>query len=521
MEQLNNVELIFLLLLAFVVGFGTIARLLHIPYPIVLVIGGLLVSLVPGLPRVVLKPDLIFAGMLPPLLFSTAFETSWEDLRANSTVILSLAFGLVGFTAAGVAFAAHWLLPGFDWRLGLVLGAVLSPTDAIAATAIAKRIGLPKRVVDILEGESLVNDASGLLALEVTLGIVLTGETPSVAHAFGNLFLLVAGGIAAGLVVGWVVLQFETWINDGPIEVTASILTPYVAYFAAETFHSSGVLAAVACGLFLGRRSSSFFSSDVRLQTASTWGTLAFILNGIAFLLIGLQLPTILHEIRSVDRRQIWFCSIVTTVVIIALRLIWVFPSSAFANWLRSSLSIGRGRPIAPKRLFIIGWTGMRGVVSLAAAFSLPFTLDDGTPFPQRNVILFVTFFVIFVTLVLQGLTLPSIIRVLDLSRHSAGLQEERQARQYVLKAVLAEAESMRSQSEPEKTAIVEDFTRIYRRRLAALESGTDTDDEPPADGQLIREVSQQLRAFERSSVMKLRHESKIGEATMRKLERE
>src|SRR6195256_3219261 len=237
--SIQDLELVLILLLVFVVGFGSLANRLKTPYPILLVIGGLILSFVPGIPRFDLEPDIIFLGVLPPLLFAAAYNTSWRDFRYNLMSIGFLAFGLVGFTVVGVALISHWILPGFDWRLGLVLGAVVSTTDAIAATSIARRVGLPRRIIDVLEGESLINDASGLLALEFAVALVVTGQTPSLALGVGRLAYLVIGGVAIGLLLGKIVDWLEHHIDHSPIEITISIVTPYVAYLAAERIHCS------------------------------------------------------------------------------------------------------------------------------------------------------------------------------------------------------------------------------------------------------------------------------------------
>src|SRR4051794_1151210 len=278
--------MIFLLLLLFVVVFGAVAQRLKIPYPIIMVIGGLLLSFIPGIPRIGLNPDVIFFIILPPLLYSAAWLTSWREFSYNFVSIFFLAFGLVTFTVVAVTRAAPFFLAGFDWRMGLVLGAVVAPTDAIAATSIAKRIGLPKRVVDILEGESLLNDATALLALEFGVALLIGGERPTFTAGLLRLLYLTFTGLGVGLVLGEIVHQIEDRIDDGPIEIALSLLTPYVAYLGAEAVHASGVLAVVTCGLYLSRRSSHFYSPTVRLQAWAVWDSLTFILNGFVFLLI-------------------------------------------------------------------------------------------------------------------------------------------------------------------------------------------------------------------------------------------
>src|ERR1700678_1835719 len=268
----HAVELVFLSLLTFVVVFGALARKLKLPYPIVLVVAGLLLSFLPRVPQVTLNPDVIFLIVLPPLLYSAAWVTSWRDFRFNLVVIFMLAFGLVAFTVFGVALAAPYVFAGFTWQLGFLLGAVVSPTDSIAATSIARTLALPRRIVDILQGESLVNDASGLLALEFGLAMILRSQTPTVGEALGRLCYLTLGGIAVGLVIGRLVERFERHIDDGPIEIAVSIIVPYVTYLVAVAAHASGVLAVIASGLYLSRQSARFFSPNVRLQAWAVWG---------------------------------------------------------------------------------------------------------------------------------------------------------------------------------------------------------------------------------------------------------
>src|SRR5947199_1247050 len=296
---IHQVEIVFLILLLFVVVFAALASKLKTPYPIVLVVAGLLLSFIPGIPRISLNPDVVFLVVLPPLLYSAAWLTNWRDFKFQMVSILLLAFGLVGFTVIGVAEAAPWVFPGFDWRLGCVLGSVVATTDAIAATSIAKRVGLPQVIVDILEGESLVNDATGLLALEFAIAMVVEGRTPSISDGFVRLSYLVGVGLAIGLIIGLIVEWFERRIDDAPIEIVISVLTPYAAYLAAESAHASGVLAVVACGLYLSRQSSEFFSPTVRIQAWAVWDSLTFAINGLVFVLIGLQLPHVLAGIRG------------------------------------------------------------------------------------------------------------------------------------------------------------------------------------------------------------------------------
>ena len=525
MPEIHHLESLFLLLLVFLIGFGTLAQKLKVPYPILLVIAGLLLSLAPGLPHFTLDPDVVFLVILPPLLFSASFNTSWRDFCRNLAPIVSLSVGLVAMTTAGVALAAHWILPDFDWRLGLVLGAILSPTDAIAATSIAKRLALPGRITDILEGESLVNDATGLLALEFAIAIVTTGQHPSFGQGLWRFLALTGGGLLVGLATGKLIYIFESRIENGPIEVTASLITPYIAYLGAERLHASGVLAAVACGMYLGRRSSDYFSSAVRLQATAVWRTFDFILNGLAFLMIGLQLPYILENIQDVSFSQLLFDASVVVVVVILLRLAWVFPGASVATFVARLRSKQSYAPLDRRAVFLVGWTGMRGVISLAAAFALPLTVDTGAPFPNRSLILFITFFVILVTLVLQGLTLPSLIRLLGLGRGDGHETEERFAKRHILRRAVEELDRLREQdSSSENKAVYSYIAQQYRARITSAEEKQE-EDQASAQSAFAyaryREVTQHLRQVERSAAIALRNGNEINDETLRKLERE
>jgi CPA1 family monovalent cation:H+ antiporter len=519
---IHQVELTLILLLVFVVGFGTLALRLRTPYPIVLVISGLLLSFLPGNPHFSLNPNIVFLAILPPLLFAAAFNTSWRDFRYNLVSIGFLAFGLVGFTVFGVAEVAQWILPGFDWRLGLVLGAVVSTTDAIAATSIARRLSLPRRIIDILEGESLVNDASGLLALEFTVALLVSGHTPTLAEGVGRLLYLVIGGIAVGLVLGALVHWFEHHVDDAPIEITISILTPYAAYLTADSMHTSGVLATVACGLYLGRRSAEYFSSSVRIESYAVWNTLTFMLNGIVFVLIGLQLPYVLANIKTFSIQQVVISGALFSAVVIVLRLVWIYPGAYVSYLIRRNLLHQPERMPAPRAIFVVGWTGMRGVVALAAAISLPETLANGDPFPHRNVILFLTFSVIFVTLVLQGLTLPAVIRRLGLSGEQREHCEEQEARRIVIDAALKYIEEGREQDKAEFRPIYDDLALHYRRRLAALEGQDDNDSSiTPESYRRYRAIAKRIRKLEDSTAVNLRDQGRISDEVLRTLQRE
>lgn len=522
-RDIQGIEIVFLLLLLFVVVFGALARRLAIAYPIVLVVGGLLLSFIPGIPKVTLNPDLVFFVILPPLLYSAAWLTSWREFSYNLVSIFLLAFGLVTFTVVGVTQAGQWFLPGFDWRVGLVLGAIVAPTDAIAATSIAKRLGLPRRTVDILEGESLLNDASALLALEFGIGLLVAGHVPTFSEGVLRLCYLTAAGIAVGLVIGEIVHLVEHRLDDAPIEIAMSILTPYVAYLVADFIRASGVLAVVACGLYLSRKSSHFFSPTVRLQAWAVWDSLTFILNGLVFVLIGLQLPYVMGAIRDHNLRTLILYGLAFSGLLILLRVIWMFPGAYLANVIRSRL-LRQTEPLPPARhIFIVGWTGMRGVVSLAAAIAIPQTLSDGAPFAQRNMIIFLAFSVILVTLVLQGLTLPPLIRALGVAATSDSQPEEREARRAILQAALSYLEKSRSEADSEGAEVYEDLAQHYRHRFATLadEGDGSQDGIDPTFYKRFNDLSRELLRVERQTAVQLRNQRRISDELLRVIEHE
>lgn len=518
---INHVEVILLILLLLVAALAFLAKRLSIPYPIVLVIGGLCLSLVPHAPRISLDPNVVFLIILPPLLFSAAFHISWREFRNNLVSIVMLAFGLVGFTIYGVAAVTRWMLPGFDWKLGLVLGAVVATTDPISATATARRLGIPRKITDLLEAESLVNDGSGLVALKFTAALVVTGVTPSFIAGAGELVYLISAGVAIGLTVGLVVHAVQRRISDAPIEITIGLVTPYIAYLGAESAHCSGVMATLACGLYLGRRSSGFFSLHARIESTAVWNTLDFILNGIVFLVLGLQLPYILSDIEALSLKALVIDGALFSVLVILLRLVWVYPGAWISAQIRRHLRLYRVETFSPGALFIIGWSGMRGVLALAAAISLPERLGSGAAFPERNIIIFLTFCVIFATLVLQGLSLPPLIRRLGLSGFSGVRSEEELARREMITAALGSLDRLREENGA-AADIHDQLERYYRRRLALLEERASRDGQPTEERIRHQEsLAQQLRGIERSTALKLRNENKIHDEVLRRVERE
>ena len=517
----HAVELVFLSLLAFVVLFAAVARKLNRPYPIVLVVAGLLLSFLPRVPKVTLNPDIIFLIVLPPLLYSAAWLTSWREFRFNLFSISMLAFGLVAFTVFGVAFAAPLVFAGFTWQLGFLLGAVVSPTDSIAATSIAQSLALPRRIIDILEGESLVNDASGLVALEFGLAMILRSQTPTAGEALGRLCYLTVAGIVIGLAIGKLVDGFERHIDDGPIEIAVSILVPYATYLAAVAAQASGVLAVIACGLYLSRKSAHFFSANVRLQAWAVWESLTFALNGLVFVLIGLQLPYVLAGIRSYSMKQLLVYGATFSALLIVLRLLWMYPGARFGYWFRTRvLHQDYPRP-SSGGIFVLGWAGMRGVLALAAAMSLPEKLSDGSPFPQRNLIIFLTFSVILVTLVLQGLTLPWVIRRLGMAGASGPNCEAREARRIMTRAALQRLDEARAQDTPDLAPVYDDLKQHYEQQLQRLEGKSEDRNESLQQYGRVLEVNRDLLRAEREAALSLRAAGRISDEVLRLIERE
>ena len=522
-SEIDSAQIVLLTLLIVVVVLALAAKRLRIAYPIMVVLGGLLISFIPHLPRVSMNPRVVFLVILPPLVFSAAFHTSWRDFRENLVGILMLAFGLVAFTVLGVAGTVRVLIPGFGWKLGFVLGSLVAATDAIAATATAKRLGLPRRITDILEAESLVNDGSGLVALKFTLAMVVTGITPSFTEGAGTLFYLVFAALIVGLIVAVVVHKIQERINDAPVEITISLITPYIAYLAAEHLQCSGVLATLACGLYLGRRSSGFYSLHARIEASAVWRTLDFVLNGLVFLVLGLQLPHILADIKGVSTRNIILDGVLFSAVVIVLRYMWLYPGEWLSWQIQRLVRQKQIVRISPKENFLLGWAGMRGVLALAAAFSLPERIGTGAQFPFRNLVIFLTFCVIVATLVLQGLSMPAVIRLLGLASAPIGYNEENSARRQMILAALLALNEIRDEGAEEQKSLFDHLESFYRRRLAALDRSGDAESDSEDFEQLERQryVAQELRNVERSVVLQLRDQNKIHDEVWRTLEHE
>ena len=525
-------------LMAAVAVLALAARKLQVPYPILLVVGGLAIALVPGLPRVTLAPDVVFLVFLPPLVYSGGWLTSLRDFRANLRPIGLLSIGLVLATTAGIAVVAHALIPGLPWAAAFALGAIVSPTDTVAPTAIFQRLGVPRRVAAVLEGESLVNDATGLIAYRYAVAAVMTGVFMP-WQAGMQLVVSSVGGLVVGLALAWLLNQVQRRLEDAPIEVTLSFLVPYAIYLAAQGLGVSGVLAAAAAGVYASRRSPRTFSAATRIQAYAVWEVGLFVLNGLVFVLIGLQLPLILEGLAGRPAAQLVGYGLAISLAVVLIRFLWVFPATYLPRLLSARL---RSRDPYPgwRNVMVVAWTGMRGVVSLAAALSLPLTTTTGAPFPDRDLLLLITFCVILVTLVGQGLTLPVLMHRLGLAAED-GSEEELQARTRAIEAALTRFEELAAENSA--AAAGEPIIRAYygkRRRQAETRLGRVDHEHGPEDGlhhehepgrdhtedhrdrlAAIQRLRLELLQAERAAIVALRDAGIIGDEVLVRVERD
>jgi monovalent cation/hydrogen antiporter len=518
---MKELELV-IILLAVITALAEAADRVKIPYPILLVMAGITIGFLPGLPHVALNPEVVFLIFLPPLLYAAAWTTSWPDFKAAIRPISLLALGCVLFTTLLVALVAHRFIPGFDWATAFVLGAIISPPDAVAAAAATKGLGIPRRVITILEGESLVNDATGLIAYRYAIAAVVTGQ-----FAFwqaGGQFLLVAiGGIGIGLAVGFLIYWVHRITPNNPVTDTSlTFLTPYIAYLWAEELHLSGVLSVVTAGLFLTWRSAEIFSHQSRLQANAVWNTVIFLLNGVVFILIGLQLPAILAGIPQFSPLTLLGYGALISLAVIVGRLIWVYPGTYLPRWLSPGIRRREPKP-SLSLVTVVAWSGMRGVVSLAAALALPLTIQPGVAFPQRNLILFLTFCVIFATLILQGLSLPLLIRWMGIRPDGQAQREEHEIRlklAYQSVEYIEENLSLGQVSDEVLNQIKTKYEiRIMRLRKESENQAPGRLDE--GEIQHFHQLQQDIIRMERQAVIALRKQGKISEEVLRRLEYE
>ncbi len=475
------------LLLIVIAAVAVLAARLKIPPAILLVITGVMLALVPGLPTVELAPEFVLLLVLPPVIYSSAVAMSWREFRLNLRPISLLAVGCVVFTTIAVAAATHWLL-GLSWPVGFTLGAIVSPPDAMAPLSIARRMQLPRRIVVILEGEGLVNDATALILYRFAVAAVSVGSFSS-GQAASMFVAIIAGELLWGIGVGWVMLRLRRWVQDPRIEITLSILTPFLAFWPPEQLGGSGVLATVTTGLYFSWNGPRLISAATRLQGIFFWDLLIYLIEGMVFLITGLQARALLPGIGSYSTAELALSAGIVCAVVIGFRFVWMYPATYLPRWLVPA--VRRKDPSPPWQWpFALAFTGVRGIVSLAAALAIPFTTDSGGPFPHRDLILFLTFAVILVTLVGQGLLLPVVVRALGLAR--AG-RRERHA----------------------------DRTEEFKARGLAIEAAMDRLDRLTAERRLPEDMVRSLRAHHGDRLTRTKHRSEGDEGHKRLIERQ
>lgn len=492
---------------------------LKVSYPILLVISGLLISLVPGIPSISLHPDLVFLIFLPPLLYAAAWNTSWSDFWKMKRPISLLAFGLVIFTSAAVAFVSHAIIPDFPLAYGFLLGGIISPPDAVAATSVLQGLKVPKRVVTILEGESLVNDASSLIVFRFALAAIITGQF-HLGHAAQDFILVVFMGIAIGVAIAYFIYIIHRFFpTTASIDAALTLITPFIMYIAAEHFHFSGVLSVVSGGLFLSFHSNEMFTYESRLSINGLWDTLVFLLNGFVFILIGLQLPVIIDGLGNYSTGEAILYAVVISLLTIIIRIIWVFPGAYIPRWLFKHIRINEG-PLSWKTVVLVAWSGMRGVVSLASALAVPLTLSGNEAFPHRNLILFITFVVILFTLVLQGLSLKPLIRILKIEVNE---KESEKLQALALRIRLAESVlSYLDTNYPEETQNHETYKRVrdrYERMIEITKRKLETDESEDQAALFLphyRQMLLELVHIRRRELNYVRHKGEYSEELIR-----
>ncbi len=518
---MGDVQILLAALFVSAAGLNALANRLTIPYPITLVLGGLVLGLIPGIPDITLNPDLVLLVFLPPLLYASAFFYDLRSLRTDARVITLNAVGMTLATAAVVGVVAHEVMD-LPWAVSFALGAIVSPTDPAAATSIMRRVGAPRRMVNVLEGESMVNDAAALLAYKVAVAAAI-GEGVSASHTVLQFFGDVAGGVAIGLVVGWTIAEIRKRVNDVNTELAISLFSAYGAFIPADQLGVSGVLAVVTCGLVLGFRAPEIASPESRMQGFALWSILTFLLNATLFILIGLQLPTIVDGLSGRPMGEVVGYAAVVCGVVIVMRFVWINTITVVIRTLDRRES-QRARRSTWRERTIGGWAGMRGAVSLAAALALPLHTNGGEPFPGRNLILFITFSLILVTVVGQGLTLPWVIRRLGVVEDGADEEnEEVKARLVIAKAALDRVDELEGEDWT-RDGTIERVRALYsfRKRRFAIRAGKIEDEDGLEEGSLAyQRLMHEIFAVQRAELVRLRNRREISADVMRRVERE
>ena len=517
---MHEIELL-VILLAVTTALAEVANRLRVPYPVLLVLAGLALSVLPGLPPVVLAPNLVFFVFLPPLLYASAWDLSWSAFRAEARPITLLAVGCVLFSLAVVAAVAYYAVPGFGWGPAFVLAAIVSPTDAVSASVATKGLPVARRISVVLEGESLVNDATGLIAYRYAVAAVVTGQF-ALGQAAGQLLLVTAVGIGVGLAVAAIFYGVHQISRTSiAIDTSLNLLTPYAAYLLAESLHGSGVLAVVAAALFGSYYSGRIFAHDRRLQAAAVWDTLEFLLNGLVFILIGLQLPSVVAGVAPGLRWPLVGYGVLISLAVLGARMLWVYPSAYLPRWLGGSRAEAAEAPTLAEAT-LLGWGGMRGVLSLAAALALPLALPSGAAFPQRNPTLLLTFIVILVSLLVQGLTLRPLIGWLGLEADGLAEREEQALRISLATQTLAYLQSPEAAGQA-PAEILGRMQSRYQIRLDRLHQRATGGPGAVPETTLspFQKLQEVLIHFERGLLEELRREPGTSEEVLRKLENE
>jgi CPA1 family monovalent cation:H+ antiporter len=516
---MSDIELL-LALVAATVALVWVARVLNVPYPAFLVVGGLGIGLLPGVPELNLDPDVVFLIFIPPLVHASAWAASPRHLRDFARPIGQLAILLVVLTLGVVALVAHTLVDGMSWQAALVLGAIVAPTDPVAATAIFRRLGVPPHVTTLVEGESLLNDATALVAYRIAVAAIVAG-TYSVLDGAVALVLVSAGGVVVGLALAWLVAQAHRRLDDTMIQVAVTFITPYVAYIVAEEAHTSGIIAAVVSGLYLGWKSTDFFTPSTRIQAWSFWEVTIFLLESVLFILIGLQFPGVVDRLSGTPAGELALYAAAIAAAVIAVRFLFLFTVAELDESYEESVR-GQRRPrITRSERIVVAWSGMRGAVSLAAALAIPLTTDAGTPFPQRDLILFLTLSTIGVTLLVQGLTLPALIRRLKVEDTRSGAHRRANARFSTVQAALDHISDL-SFDDDVPPGVVERARNMYTSRARQLAGQCQIGVEVEAgDDEAWSRLRRDLIEVERRALLGLRDEGKVPNRVMIDVERD
>jgi monovalent cation/hydrogen antiporter len=513
----EHLELVIFGLLAGIVAFAFLAHLVHVPYPITLVLGGTAIGFIPGIPSVELEPELVLLIFLPPLLYGAAFFTSLRDLRRNARPIALLAIGLVLGTMAAVALIAHYVI-GLEWDVAFVLGAIVSPTDAVAPAEIMRRVGAPRRLVAVVEGENLTNDWTALILYRVAVAAVVSGSF-SLLDASVEFVLSGVGGLAIGLAAGRVIREIRRRLDDPPTEMTISILSGYAAYLPAEELGFSGVIAAVTVGVYMGWHTPELTTPLTRLQGVSVWEILTFLLNAVLFLLVGMQLPNIIEDLSGESTGELILWGALVSATVIVVRMAWGFTVTYLLRAI-DRRAVQRARRVGPRERIVVGWAGMRGAVALAAALAVPLRTDSGAPFPERDLIIFLAFVVILVTLVGQGLTLGPLIKRLGVVDDGEEEREEIAARVRVAEAALARLEELEGEDwvRDETLGRVRGLYDYRRRRFTAR---TDGDERYEERSDAFMRLMHEIFDAQREELVAMRNALDISDEVRRRIERD